>query len=181
MKSCNSITIMLTSLMLAIPTHHAIASELDAHEHGSANLDIAIDTDTIHMSFESPAVNIVGFEYDTKDQQQLLLIKQAIDALSNVEAMFSLVGDVSCQTVKSSAHWVTEHEEDHEQTPSAQHAEFIAEYELSCKQLDNLAAIEVNLFDFFKAIADLDVQVIYSGGQVKQALNSDNTMIELAY
>ena len=192
---------MLTCLMLTLPAHHAIAIELDAHEHGSANLDIVIDTDTIQMSFHSPAVNIVGFEYATDDKQQLLLIKQAKDSLSNVNDMFSLVGNVSCQTVKASANWLTEHEEEHDdhegheeehddhegheeehdETPSSEHAEFIAEYELTCKQLNNLTAIEVNLFEFFPAIADLDVQMIYAGGQVKQELNATNTLIELAY
>ena len=172
---------MLTCLMLTLPAHHAIAIELDAHEHGSANLDIVIDTDTIQMSFHSPAVNIVGFEYATDDKQQLLLIKQAEDSLSNVNDMFSLVGNVSCQTVKASANWLTEHEEEHDETPSSEHAEFIAEYELTCKQLNNLTAIEVNLFEFFPAIADLDVQMIYAGGQVKQELNANNTLIELAY
>ena len=177
--------------MLTLPAHHAIAIELDAHEHGSANLDIVIDTDTIQMSFHSPAVNIVGFEYATDDKQQLLLIKQAEDSLSNVNDMFSLVGNVSCQTVKASANWLTEHEEEHDdhegheekhdETPSSEHAEFIAEYELTCKQLNNLTAIEVNLFEFFPAIADLDVQMIYAGGQVKQELNANNTLIELAY
>ena len=182
---------MLTCLMLTLPAHHAIAIELDAHEHGSANLDIVIDTDTIQMSFHSPAVNIVGFEYATDDKQQLLLIKQAKDSLSNVNDMFSLVGNVSCQTVKASANWLTEHEEEHDdhegheeehdETPSSEHAEFIAEYQLTCKQLNNLTAIEVNLFDFFPAIADLDVQMIYAGGQVKQELNANKTLIELAY
>ncbi|MDB9753882.1 DUF2796 domain-containing protein [Oceanospirillaceae bacterium] len=201
MKSSNSINTMLTCLMLTLPAHHAIAIELDAHEHGSANLDIVIDTDTIQMSFHSPAVNIVGFEYATDDKQQLLLIKQAKDSLSNVNDMFSLVGNVSCQTVKASANWLTEHEEEHDdhegheeehddhegheeehdETPSSEHAEFIAEYELTCKQLNNLTAIEVNLFEFFPAIADLDVQMIYAGGQVKQELNANNTLIELAY
>jgi len=191
MKSSNSINTMLTCLMLTLPAHHAIAIELDAHEHGSANLDIVIDTYTIQMSFHSPAVNIVGFEYATDDKQQLLLIKQAEDSLSNVNDMFSLVGNVSCQTVKASANWLTEHEEEHDdhegheeehdETPSSEHAEFIAEYELTCKQLNNLTAIEVNLFEFFPAIADLDVQMIYAGGQVKQELNANNTLIELAY
>ena len=63
MKTSNPMTMALASLMLTLPSHHAIASELDAHEHGSASLDIAIDTNTIEMKFESPAVNIVGFEY----------------------------------------------------------------------------------------------------------------------
>ena len=197
MKSSTSMTMALASLMLTLPSHHAIASELDAHEHGSASLDIAIDTNTIEMKFESPAVNIVGFEYATEDQQQLLLIKQAKKNLFDFDTIFQLVGDVSCQTVESSANWVTEHEEDHEEdheeghddheadhddhgeVAKAEHAEFIAEYRLKCNQLNNLAAIDVNMFKFFPGIADLDVQVIYSEGQIKQELDVNNTRIKL--
>jgi hypothetical protein len=193
MKQSKSITIALASLMLTLPSHYAIASELDAHEHGSASLDIAIDTDTISMRFESPAVNLVGFEYDTDDDQQLLLIQQAKNNLSNFDAVFQLVGDASCQTVESSASWVTKHEEEgheegheesheegHEEGPASEHAEFIAEYQLKCKQVDYLTAINVNLFEFFPGISDLDVQVIHSGGQIKQELDSSNTLIRLA-
>jgi hypothetical protein len=46
--------------------------------------------------------------------------------------------------------------------------------------LSSLTAINVSLFEFFPAIADLDVEVIYSGGQIKQALNVNNTQIKLA-
>ena len=200
MKTSNSITLALASLMLTLPSHHVVASELDAHEHGSASLDIAIDTNTIEMKFESPAVNIVGFEYATEDEQQLLLIKQAKKNLSNFDAIFQLAGDVSCQTVQASANWVTEHEEGHEEghddheadhddheadhddhgeVAKAEHAEFIAEYRLECNQLNNLAAIDVNMFKFFPGIADLDVQVIYSEGQIKQELDVNNTRIKL--
>lgn len=187
MKTSNSITLALASLMLTLPSHHVVASELDAHEHGSASLDIAIDTNTIEMKFESPAVNIVGFEYATEDEQQLLLIKQAKKNLSNFDAIFQLAGDVSCQTVQASANWVTEHEEGHEEgheehddAPASEHAEFIAEYKLECIEVNNLTAINVNLFEFFPGITDLDVQVIYAGGQVKQELDINNTLIKLA-
>ena len=185
MKSFKSIPVTVASLMLTLPFYHAIASELDAHEHGSASLDIAIDTNTIEMRFESPAVNIVGFEYATDDDQQLLLIQLAKNNLSNFDAVFQLVGDASCQTVESSANWVTKHEEEgheegHEEAPASEHAEFIAEYQLTCKHVDYLTAIDVNLFEFFPDISDLDVQVIYSGGQTKQELDASNTLIRLA-
>ena len=219
MKTSNHMTMALASLLLTLPSHHATASELDAHEHGSATLDIAIDNNIIEMKFESPAVNIVGFEYTTEDEQQLLLIKQAKNNLSNFDTIFQLAGDASCQTVESSAKWVTEHEEghddhddleeghddhddheeghddheegqddhddheaghdDYEEVAKAEHAEFIAEYRLECNQINNLAAIDVNLFEFFPGIADLDVQVIYSEGQIKQELDANNTLIKL--
>ena len=144
MKTSNPIKMALASLLLTLPSHHATANELDAHEHGSANLDIAIDNNIIEMKFESPAVNIVGFEYATEDEQQLLLIKQAKNNLSNFDTIFQLAGDASCQIVKSSAKWMTEHEDDHDdheeghddheaghddhgEVAEAEHAEFIAE------------------------------------------------------
>ena len=93
--------------MLTLPSYHAVAIGLDAHEHGSASLNIAIDNNTVDMRFESPAVNIVGFEYTTEDAQQQLLIKQAKKNLSNFDAIFQLAGAVSCQTVQATANWVT--------------------------------------------------------------------------
>ena len=160
-----------------------MAIELDAHEHGTASLDIAIDGNAIEMKFKSPAVNIVGFEYTTANEQQQLLITRAKNNLSNFDAMFQLVGDLYCQTVNASAHWVTKHEEGHEEADEAivgGHAEFIADYKLECNQAQNLAGIEVKLMEFFPAIADLDVQIIYSGGQSKQELDVNNTLIKLA-
>ena len=59
------------------------------------------------------------------------------------------------------------------------HAEFIAEYRLECNQLNNLAAIDVKMFEFFPAIEDLDVQVVYSQGQIKYELDANNTLIKL--
>ena len=216
MKTSTHMTMALASLLITLPSHHATASELDAHEHGSATLDIAIDNNIIEMKFESPAVNIVGFEYATEDEQQLLLINEAENNLSNFDVIFQLAGDTSCQIIKSSASWVTEHEEghddhddheeghddheeghdnheeghddhddheaghdDHGEAAEAEHAEFIAEYRLECNQINNVAAIDVNLFEFFPGIADLDVQVIYSKGQIKQELDANNTLIKL--
>ncbi|MEJ6812126.1 MAG: DUF2796 domain-containing protein, partial [Oceanospirillaceae bacterium] len=69
--------------------------------------------------------------------------------------------------------------DDHGEVAKAEHAEFIAEYRLECNQLNNLAAIDVNMFKFFPGIADLDVQVIYSEGQIKQELDVNNTRIKL--
>ena len=191
----------LTSIMLAITSQHAMAIGLDAHEHGSANLDIAIDGNIIEMSFESPAVNIVGFEYVTKDADQLASISNAEVNLSNFDAMFVLQGAVSCEVVLSKAKWVTEHDEhgekeghgheeeqgheeehgheDHDVELSAEHAEFVGEYKLQCNDLDQLTGIKVNLFEYFEAIEELDVQMIHSSGQNMQELNAENTQIRL--
>jgi hypothetical protein len=60
-----------------------------------------------------------------------------------------------------------------------EHAEFIVEFELQCEQISNLTAIDVPLLAIFPAIEEIDVQVIYLGGQIKQELTPNNTLISL--
>ena len=113
-------------------------------------------------------------------------LRKAIKNIEN-DSLFQItsLGNLNIHKSRSEILYSKEHEEheeheEHDKAPSAEHAEFIAEYHLECKQLNNLTTINVNLFEFFPAISDLDVQVIYSGGQIKQELNVNNTLIKLA-
>ncbi|MFT6371725.1 MAG: hypothetical protein ACJAZT_000454 [Gammaproteobacteria bacterium] len=183
MKSIKPITLLLASLAVILPSSQTFASEtLAAHEHGSAHLDIAIDNNVIAFRFESPAVNIVGFEYHPNDEEEKSLISEAKNKLSNFETSFEFQGEPNCKVVRSSANWVSEHSA-HDETASealeAEHAEFIVEFELQCEQISNLTAINVPLFALFPDIHEIDAQVIYIGGQIKQELTSDNTLINL--
>jgi hypothetical protein len=107
-----SINIVLLSLFASLASFQTLASEtLDSHEHGSASLSIAIDNNLISISFESPAVNIVGFEYQPNDEDQQYMITEAKNKLSNFDASFKLQGESDCLVLQSSANWVSEHDE----------------------------------------------------------------------
>jgi hypothetical protein len=130
MKSIKPITILLVSLIAGLTSLQALASEtLDSHEHGSANLNIAIDNNLISIRFESPAVNIVGFEYQPNDEEQQARVTKAENMLSNFEATFNLKGEPNCQVLQSSANWISDHDEhsEHEndisKTDHADHSE----------------------------------------------------------
>ena len=180
--------IFLSSLLVGLSCLPGYANEpLDAHEHGSASLDIAIDSNKIAVQFESPAVNIVGFEYSPDNDDQKLLIQQAKINLADFDQSFELQGDLSCQVLSFAANWNSEHEEnvaleeheEHEEQPDdlheSEHAEFQVEFELQCEKLDNLTAIDVKLFELFPTIEEIDAQVIFSGGQLKQELTANKT------
>ena len=157
------------------------SEQLDAHEHGSASLDIAVDNNVIAISFESPAVNIVGFEYSPGNEDQKLLISNAKTRLSQFEALFQLEGDVPCEIMQSSVEWLTDHDEheEHDEGIESEHAEFLMGFELQCSQLENLESIDVRIFESFPAIEEIDARVIFSGGQLKQELTPLNTKIQL--
>lgn len=189
MNTIKPISIVLISLLTSLTSFQTLASETQgSHEHGSASLDIAIDNNVIAISFESPAVNIVGFEYAPNNGDQQSLITKAKNKLSNFDASFKLQGEPACQVLKSSANWVSEHEEHDEHSEleehadealETEHAEFLVQFELQCKQVDKLTAIDVPLLVLFPAINEIDAQVIYSGGQIKQELTMNNTLIKL--
>ena len=226
MKSFKPITVLLTSLIAALSSFQILAVEtLDSHEHGSANLNIAIDNKVIAIHFESPAVNIIGFEYQPNDEAQRSLISAAKSKLSNFANSYELQGEPNCLMISSSADWISEHSEsehsesehsesehsesehsesehsesehsesehsesehsehsEQDETVGAsletEHAEFVVEFELQCEQINNLTAIDVSLLALFPAIDEIDTQVIYTGGQIKQELTRNNTLIKL--
>ena len=204
MKYIKTINTRLVCLFTILVSFQLLAVEtLDSHEHGSANLDIAIDNNMVVIRFESPAVNIIGFEYHPNNANQKSLISAAENKLSNFATSFKLVGESNCLIVRSSADWVSEHSEhsehlehsehsehsedeehsDHkaitDENLETEHAEFIVEFELQCEQISNLTAIDVPLLAIFPAIEEIDVQVIYLGGQIKQELTPNNTLISL--
>ena len=125
-----SIATVLLSFVVSLTAFQTLASKtLDSHEHGSANLSIAIDNNLISIRFESPAVNIVGFEYQPNDEKQQARVTEAENMLSNFEATFNLKGEPNCQILQSSANWISDHDEhsEHEndisKTDHADHSE----------------------------------------------------------
>lgn len=54
----------LSPLSLAVDEHeHEHEQSLSAHLHGVATLNIALDDQQLELQLNSPAMNIVGFEY----------------------------------------------------------------------------------------------------------------------
>lgn len=202
MKKTKPFNLALLSLLTSLAAFQSLASEtLDSHEHGSASLNIAIDDNVIAIQFESPAVNIVGFEHAPNNEEEQSLITEAKNKLANFDATFKLQGAPVCHVVQSSANWVTEHDEhdkskehdehdkseehdehdehDEDGAIESEHAEFTVEFKLQCNQVNKLDAIDVSLMALFPAISEIDAQVIYPGGQIKQELTINETLIKL--
>ena len=47
---------------------HEEHASLDAHEHGVASLNVALDGQTLEIQLQSPAMNLVGFEHEAKSE-----------------------------------------------------------------------------------------------------------------
>ena len=176
----------------------------EAHEHGVANLNIAVEGNNIYIEFASPAANIVGFEHHPRTHEQKDAVKDAVNKLQKGDALFILSAKSASKLVKSSvdtdidkdtehhseeelAHSKEEHhghEEKHDEDHGdagkhERHSEFEARYQFACQKPGQLSQIEVMLFRAFPGIEHIEVQLLTETKQTAMELTAKKNKIAL--
>lgn len=199
---------VVTSLMFSAPSAYAGDHEHEshgAHEHGLAKIMLVTDQQKLTLQFESPAINIVGFEHEAKTSTQHEAIHKAVEGLASSEALFSISG-TECTFAeakvdnpfhsdsehedhghdehkheehhhKESEHAHDDHEEHDEHHTDAEHREFFVEYSATCQAADKIEQIDVKLLKQFSGIEILDVQYIHANKQGAVSLNQKQAIL----
>ena len=102
------------ALTLALPAVAGENRELDAHEHGVGELNIAIDGNQIAMELHAPGADIVGFEHAAESAQDRAAIETAVATLARPLALFGLPADAECTVTQASAELESEEHDEHE-------------------------------------------------------------------
>jgi hypothetical protein len=165
----------------------------EAHKHGVARLNVAVDGNNIYIEFFSPAANIVGFEHPPRNHDQKEAVKGAVNKLQEGDALFILPAGSEGKLVKSSVdtdidkdadhHSESEHahgEEEHSEADEHErHSEFKAAYHFVCKKPNRLSQIGVKLLRVFPGIEHIEVQLITETKQTAVELTAKNSKILL--
>ena len=77
--------------------------ELDAHEHGVGELNIAVDGTTVLMELHAPGADIVGFEYKATSAEDRAAIDAAVAMLAQPLDLFVLPAAAECGVTQSVA------------------------------------------------------------------------------
>lgn len=152
---------------------HAEHGSLDAHEHGAAQLNVALDGKVLELQLESPAMNLVGFEHAAKSDADKAKVAAARSQLEQPQPLFGLnAGDckISKQELESplfADHADThKHEHDHEKSHDSEHSDIHAHYTLDCQKPEELKQLNLGeLFKRFPATEKIQVQLIGPNGQ----------------
>jgi hypothetical protein len=184
----------------ATPSLAEETTQLDAHEHGVGQLNIAFDENKIAMELHAPGADIVGFEYGAKSDADLAAIDAALKTLSDPLGIFLIPKAASCIVITAQAKLESEdsdhdeeghddhdeeghddHDEegheDHDEAPG--HTEFHAEYLLECANLTEISAITFSYFDIFPNALELEVQVISDKGATAFEIERDVAKLDL--
>jgi hypothetical protein len=150
---------------------HAEHGSLDAHEHGAARLNVALDGQALELELESPAMNLVGFEHAANSAADKTKVAAVRSQLQDPQALFGLsAGDCSLSEAElESALFADDEHEDEEQHADAdesEHSEIHAHYQLDCKKPSELKQLNLGeLFKRFPATEKIQVQLIGPNGQ----------------
>jgi hypothetical protein len=182
---------VLLSLSLLTGSHQLYAAETEheqheAHVHGEAQLLIAQEGDILEIAFHSPAMNIVGFEHQPKNETQTHAIETAIKTLKQPDLLFRLPSDAKCNPVtievesplsKDDGH---KHEDKHEHAHEKEtHSDFTGHYHYKCGDISRLGQVEIELFKRFPGTEVIEVQSISNKGQQKIDLTPGKSSLEL--
>jgi len=113
-----SVWILAFAIMLAAASSRTQAAEQrhhDAHEHGVAHLNAAVEGTDLHLEFTSPAANIVGFEHEPRTPAQKEGVRNAIEKLKDGSKLFIPSPEAQCRLSKYSVKTDIEHDADHDE------------------------------------------------------------------
>lgn len=153
----------LLAAVLAACCGGAAASQGEAHTHGAARLDLAVDGTVVTLSLESPLDNLLGFEHLPRNERQKAVVREMTAKLKRPEALFALSAAARCApdgvelsspVLESAPH-----------KAGNAHLNLDGQYRFRCANPEALRAVEVRLFDAFPRLRRLDVQAVTPHGQ----------------
>ncbi|WP_033953195.1 DUF2796 domain-containing protein [Pseudomonas aeruginosa] len=158
--------------------HDHAHGSLGKHEHGVAQLNVALDGKTLELELDSPAMNLVGFEHAASTDADKAAVAKARAQLEKPLELFALPVTAGCSVAsqelrsplfgdKAPAHAHKEkagHEHEHEHENG--HADIHGHYQLSCEKPELLKLLTLaEFFKRFPATQKIQVQLIGPDGQ----------------
>lgn len=145
--------------------HHTGHTPLGAHEHGVAELDIALDQKTLELELRSPAFNILGFEHNPGNDQERRQVMAAQQQLERADQLFGLPATAAC----TRTHWKLVSplfEASAPRTEDGSHSDVTVHYQFHCARPEALTQLDAQ--GFFKAFPNthaLRLQAFGPNGQ----------------
>jgi hypothetical protein len=178
------------------------ASAADAHVHGRAALQVAVDGSSLSLELTTPLDNLIGFEHAPRNEKQRAAVRTMAERLRKPEALFAPSAEAGCKpgpvTLQSDVLEPALLSAEGGQTSTAQpsgaggkkgetraseskgkeeHAALSARFVYHCDRAERLSNLEVRLFDVFPGVRRLDVEVAGPRKQVAARLTSKSRRV----
>ena len=201
-----NIFMVLVCLVVSFSFAAQASREKDSHEHGAANVMLAMEGEKLQLNFEVPSESLIGFEHFPKSQDQRWYFNEAIKSLLEPSKLFSIPADAECLLVGinvSQSLFAAKDEHGHEEKDehgheekdehgheekdehghdesekSEIHSEFSSKYHWNCEHLDEIDSIGTQLMNIFPRIEEIRVRWITKNNQGSIELESKDDRIK---
>jgi len=167
-------------LLIATLVPAAAAAAPGAHQHGAVRLAVAIDGNELSLQLEAPLDSLLGFERAPRNDAERRAASDLLKQLrSGPATLFKADPAAQCVLVKAEVQAAVLEPAGQAAPKDDEHADLDASYTFQCAQPGQLRAMDVVLFDAFKRLRRIDVQVAGPKGQRKLTLDRPARRIEL--
>jgi hypothetical protein len=163
--------------------------QVDKHEHGVGELNIAIQSNTIVLEFMIPGADVVGFEHEAKSEQDKATVSAALTKFDDYNNIFIIPTNSKCILISSkiNINQEDEHDEhddhdghdDHDEHQEEAHNEFYAKYTFECGDIKSLDLLEFPYFETFSNSGELKVQFVSEIGSTSFEVEADSPIINI--
>jgi len=169
-----------------LPCLLTLSQAHNAHEHGTAKVNIAVEGARVNLGLESPLANLLPFEHRPETPEQRLEVQNlALRLRHQAETLFQLTPAAECRLTKVELESANLEPEllDPEATPEPaltddggnknskkaedheEHGDLDADFTFLCAKPENLSGLDILLFDAWPKIEKIEVQAATPRGQ----------------
>jgi hypothetical protein len=152
----------------------------EAHEHGVAHMNLAVEGQKVEIELETPLANVLSFEHAPETDAQKKEVRDMAVVMQKADALFIFPAEAQCRVEKvfleskaisndllapnASGHTEKAHggeKKDGEET----HADLDVEISFLCLHPEKVNSVTVNLFSAFPSLQEVEVQLVTPKGQ----------------
>lgn len=139
------------------------------HVHGHAEMQVAVDGDTLQIVLEAPSGDIVGFEREAETDEERQQVAGIIEALEGPDALLVLNEAAGCEIASSEAEFEVE----------GGHAEFHVTQMFDCTDISALGTAETPLMASYPSLAEIEATIVTGAGASLAELEPDENSLEI--
>lgn len=170
-------------LILLLAAASAQAHDLrhhEAHVHGQANVDLALDNGSLELALRAPGIGILSFERAPASAAERTALASAQSVLKS-GSWISLPSAARCRLASSDVSAEGFAAAPSAGTPRAQgHAGFTATLRYQCANPAGLRALRLRLPVLFPGLHEVIVNTATDAGQGRQRITADDLRVPLA-
>jgi hypothetical protein len=149
-----------------------------AHEHGAVKLDVAVEGNTLSIGLDVPLDNLLGFERAPRSEAERKAAADVLARLRSPGTLFAADAAAQCTPGEAQVHAPVLEPGAAAAGPD-EHADLEASYTFKCAQPQHLRTLDVGLFEAYRRIRRIDVQVAGPKGQSKVTLKRPARVVKL--